>query len=105
MGKVCDFANFETFTVAVTLENERHFYERFRKRGKELQAAFPETQVPGGYSDACIKLGDEIKEWLEGYAPSCRIADPVLTSIYKTLLDGALSSVDWREVAEQFLID
>jgi len=101
--KVCDYRNYETFTVAVTLENDFELYQRWTKRGKELTALFPEVQVEGGYSDACIKLGDEMKEWMEGYAPSCRVANIILTTIYKTLLNGALSSVDWREVAEQFL--
>ena len=101
--KVCDYRNYETFTVAATLENDFELHQRWTKRGKELKQAFPAVQVPGGYSDACIRLGDEIKEWMEGYAPSCRVANIILTTIYKTLLVGALSSVDWREVAEQFM--
>jgi hypothetical protein len=102
--KVCDYRNYETFTVAVILENDRQLYQRWRQRGWQLQQLYSATQVEGGYSDACIMLGDEIKEWLTGLCPeTIRRADPVINSIFAQLLQGALSAVDWREVAESFL--
>lgn len=102
--KVCDYRNYETFTVAVILENDPDLYRRWRRRGEELTQAFPATQVEGGYSDACIRLGDEIKEWLTGNCPeTIKRACPAINDIYSQLLQGALSAVDWREVAEQFL--
>lgn len=101
---VCDYVNYETFTVAMLMtNNSAEVYEKWRKRGRELQAAFPEVQVPGGWSDACIKLGDEIKEWCEKHTPT--LYDRTKLGLYEQMLSAAFERVDWREVADDFLTE
>jgi len=107
------YANYETFTVAVLLQNnDRDIFEAWRARAKELQEEFPTEAQPeheGQYSGVCVRLAHEIQEWINENEPERLVAEmqgnELLNDIFKGLMNAAMERVDWREVAEDFLTD
>ena len=106
------YVNYSTFTVAVLLQNnDCDTFESWRARAKELQEEFPTEAHPeheGQYSGVCIRLSDEIKEWIENSVPETLTVtadERLMNDILSGLLNAAMGQVDWREVAEDFLTD
>ena len=126
-----NYANYETFTVAVTLENDGRFMEWAERVASTIWDSASEEErrhEEGSYSAVIVRFANAIEAAVEGSAPE-RIAlaprnlsnlsevDPeleqaarpwprdreLLGSIYVTLLSEALRKVDWREIAEDWL--
>jgi hypothetical protein len=89
----CGYANYETFTIAVVVDNDQGLLREIRA----LVAIEAELVGP----DA---LPDFVKAWVES-----RFIDPVCQEgathhgIAATLCNAALSEVDWLELAEEWL--
>ena len=100
------YANYETFTVSTALNNERDIYEHFKARAQELKEEYPaevSNEDEAVYSGVCIRLADEVKEWMEDRQPVIDTYGP--NQVFDTLLNAAIDTVDWREVAEDFLTE
>lgn len=76
------YKNYETFIISLWLDNDRGEYERFKELSKELEV---------------YELAKEIKEYIEEYNP---IAGQC--SAYSDLLQGAIDTADFYEIAETF---
>lgn len=96
------WTNYETWAVALWLDNERESYERWRYLAREfIQQAprrhpkmFPED-VP--HQTATSILANRIRAELLDNTPD------VLAGVYADLLGAALSEVDWREIAGHYI--
>lgn len=81
-GKVSGYKNFETFTVAMEISNDRQHLEFWSEQG----ADFTDPD----------RLGGIIKEFYEYHKPNAK-------GVYDTLLQASLDAVDWREIASDVL--
>ncbi len=96
------WSNYETWTVALWIDNEESRYRYWRGEAKRHQEVASEsTQVQDGIwtkaEAARFNLADQLKnDTLEG-SP---IEEP---SVYSDLLNAALSEVNWIEIAENWL--
>ncbi|MFN9721639.1 MAG: hypothetical protein ACK58H_00205 [Planctomyces sp.] len=106
-GDVTDcngFRNFETWTVALWLGNERSDYEHWRA---EAIRCWTEAQ----FASAVIENRWSREEETELHLSSCiagavrAAAEEVGNGLLRDLLTEALSSVAWHEVAAHFLAE
>lgn len=100
----CNYENYETFSIAVMLDNERSSYERWKETAKDIQEAAPNMpQVKDGIwtaeEAALFTLEDTLKAYYQETHPMQN------NSVWSMLLNGALSRVNWREVAENILAE
>lgn len=75
--------NYETWAVKLWIDNEQASQEYWQERASECM------DMP----DAQYTLADWIKDETETLAPE-------IEGVYSDLLSAALSSVNWREIAE-----
>ena len=102
--------NYETWAVALWIDNAQHTYEYARERGRdameEAKVALDDDHARYGWeiteekirNRAARILGDALKEEHEEASPCGHRAD-----IYADLMQAALDSVDWVEIAEHYL--
>lgn len=90
--------NYETWNVALWLNNEEGNYKYWRGMAEECKAEYPaepnyETKE---YKTARLALADNLKEQLEEGMPE-------LEGFWGDLLSAAFSEVNWLEIADSFL--
>jgi len=87
--------NYESWAVALWLDNDEGSYERAREMAREKRAE-------AGDSDrsAAGLLADGLKEWVTD-----EMIPDLGSSLAADLLGAAVSEVDWYEVAEHYLDD
>jgi len=76
------WTNYETWAVALWLDNERSTYDMAMELASEPKEAY--------------QLGDELKDMLEQSMPDLG------ATIWADLLNGAWSEVNWREIGEHY---
>jgi len=88
--------NYETWNVALWLDNSEGSFEYWRERAEEHYRDAVDSD--SRKEDAAQALADEIEaEHTENM--------PTVTGVYADLLGASLSSVDWREIAEHYVDD
>lgn len=98
------WTNYETWSVALLINNDEGSQDRWRDEAKgcyrvaQADKFFPE--ILGKRTVAKRDLADQIKADHEENNP---LADD--TSIYAQLLQGAMSDVNWGEIADSILDD
>jgi hypothetical protein len=96
------WANYETWVVALWLDNDQGSYEYWREVLDELRSeegGFRSEYDPESVSDEDLvkrELADRLKADHEE-------AMPEVDGVYADLLNAALSEVDWREIAENVM--
>jgi len=97
--------NYETWAVALWIDNEQSTYSYWRERAQELREAAPDREEKYWTEDDYVKfnLADELKEQLNDDADDLLESVGQSASLYSDLLIGALSEVDWSEVAEHYM--
>jgi len=97
MAKYQGWTNYETFTVAVVLKNDRVWSDKIKAKGEELYAQ----------DDTPLRLADWLRKIAQDRAPldgsqdaDTKCGGPM---VYSTLLEHALGSVNWLEIAQDFL--
>ena len=89
----CGYANYETFTIAVVVDNDRELYNESRTLVAHLT-----TEMEYEF-----QVADALREWVEA-----RFIDPVCQEgttyhgIAATLCNSALGQVDWLELVHEF---
>ncbi len=96
--------NYETWAVALWLDNERSCYDRWRAEARRCQCeASTDSRVIDGIwtpnEAATFNLADQLREEIQA---GCPLTAPTM---YADLLSAALSEVDWQEVAASLLCD
>lgn len=95
----CGYANYETWSVAATLDNDRALNEAMVKL------------VEGCAGKRLIDVADAIREFVERLRPIDDGAESTFTTpldegaalLRWSLLNAALVRVDWRELAETWI--
>jgi hypothetical protein len=86
------WTNYETWLVALWIDNEQGTHEQRREMARDIKSN-------NDSEDAHIDhFGDAIREWVE----EAMMPDHGAT-LAADLLNGALSDVNWREIAENWL--
>jgi len=92
--------NYETWAVALWIDNEQGTAERARELTKEY-AEEPQVNKLTGRDQTAYQLGKAIREWVEEeMLPALGDA-----SLQADLLGAAVSEVNWYEIAEHYLAD
>jgi hypothetical protein len=86
-------ANYETFTVALWIDNEEPSYRYWREVAAECLAEADDDR-----EEAARLLAERLKNEHQDAA-----ADLLAPTVYSDLLGAALSEVDWLEVAENLM--
>lgn len=92
--------NYETWNVKLWLDNDEGSQSYWDERATEIAKTSKKSQYLTKKEEARRTLGDELKEYHEENNP---LADQAST--YSDLLSGALSEVDWYEIAENLLTE
>lgn len=100
------WSSYESWAVALWLDNEEGSYNLMREWARECTDEAPShenvARIPSIWTRAeaaKFTLADRIKEYIEEQAPDLG------ATLYTDLLNAALSEVDWYEVAEHYLSD
>jgi hypothetical protein len=96
-GTYQGYKNYETFTIAVTLENDEGSYTYWRERAEEIKQ---ETENTGEEVNLSFAIADEIESQFREMAEEANVPEP-----FGTLLNSALDEVKWDEVAGSLLSD
>ena len=96
MAEYQGWNNYETWNVALWIDNDQGTYEMVEEWAKEAweAAEIPKYSWLTRERGAVYILAEQIKELVEDGNPLGSDA-----SMYTDLLNGALSEVDWREIA------
>ena len=81
--------NYETWNVALWMDNDEGSYSYWREEAESIAAC----------ADSRESFVDRLARSIE---TSHTENAPALSGTYADLLGGALSSVDWREIAEHY---
>jgi hypothetical protein len=100
------WANYETWAVALWIDNEEPLYREQQERVQAVWEASEEdnarqTRLTGvtftRSEHARLDLAEEIKDWIQEMRPEEG------ASLWTDLLSAALSEVDWLEIADNWL--
>lgn len=98
------WANYETWAVALWIDNEQGTHEQRRGMGHTAVRIAPVNQnVPEIWTAqqaARYAYADALKEWVTD-----ELMPDLGASLAADLLGAALSEVDWAEIAENWLYD
>lgn len=90
--------NHATWAVALWIDNDQGLNEMVLEMAREAKENNPTDSDENSYSEAVVSLSDSIKEFVEQENP---VADEA--TMWSDLMAGALSDVEWREIAEHEL--
>lgn len=98
------WSNYETWAVALWLDNVEHSYRYWREAARECWRSanhHPHTRDGACSAAATARrlLADRLKSEVESSAPDLG------ATLYADLLGAALDAVDWDEVADGYLTD
>lgn len=95
------WTNYETWNVALWIDNEQGSYNQWRSR---CQGLLDETDVNDPIeerrSDAAVPLSRELQSEIEDANPLASDS-----SMWSDLLSAAISEVNWYEIASNWLAD
>lgn len=94
------WTNYETWLVNLWMDNEQGSQEFFREQARRIYGFA--TADPGGWftreETARFRLADWLKEYHEDNRPEMPTC-----GLYYDLLSGALSEVNWNEIARHYI--
>lgn len=101
------WSNYETWCVALWMDNDQGSYEIARETARECAALDMAEEMPmlaDYYADAdnaaqgrITKLADSLKEWHSEMEPDLG------ASLWADMLSAAFAEVNWREIAEHLM--
>lgn len=104
------WTNYETWAVALWLDNEQGTQEHWRERAAYwLENAEPLKLLPADSDTnkqenrAAYELSKELKDQHEEQSQEMLESYSLGSSLWADLLGAALSEVNWREIAEHFV--
>jgi hypothetical protein len=99
------WTNYETWAVALWLDNDEGSYDHWRERAQE---AYNDAEKGGNYDsetrdeNATATLREELKDWHDERQTELQGVDG---TVFADLLNAALSEVHYHEIAEHYVAD
>lgn len=94
------WTNYETWAVALWLNNDQGTQEHWRERAREIAEHAEPSTVWTKAESARYELADALKDEIEEDAPGA-----VCGTLYGDLVKAALDEVNWSEIAKSFLAE
>jgi hypothetical protein len=100
------WTNYETWAVKLWMDNDKSEYDYWSERTREV---WSDTETGGNQfakdhmSRARIALSGELKSYYDDDMSERGV--PELQGVYADLLNAALGSVDWYEIAQALIDD
>lgn len=92
---------YETWLCSLWLDNDQGLYNYWRERTREVcDTAEAEYEFLTDKQQAVSDLAEELKDWVEDNSP---LADTA--NLYADLLSGAISEINFHEIAEHWVDD
>lgn len=91
------WTNYETWNVALWLDNDEDAQNQWTERAKEVWEEAEARQYATRDQAATYQLAEELNECIAGALP------PDLDGMYADLLNAALSEVNWDEIAGHYI--
>lgn len=88
------YTNYPTFAVSSWLSNDEPLYNELRRMARRASALHPSDE-----KDAACDLADALKAWVTD------IGDGLTGNIVDGLITWAFGQVNWRELAEDALVE
>ena len=97
------WTNYETWSVALIMDNDQGLYSMRCEQAQQLyNDAEPEWDWQSKEDKATNDLADWLKDFIvDEYAPD--LSALPLGMLYGQLLSGALSDVNWQEIARHWI--
>lgn|SRR4030067_2655307 len=96
------YTNYETWCVNLWIDNDQGLYYQVQEMTQQIYDEAEESNDYNIYiskdNNALRQLEDQLKDFIEEMNPLTDTAD-----MFSDLLNSALSEVDWREIAENWL--
>jgi hypothetical protein len=96
--------NYETWNVALWIDNDQGSHEYWRERAQDLLDATDEDE-DDRKAEAVPDLARELKDAHEEQSDDMLREAGQASSMWADLLGAALSEVNWHEIAEHMLSD
>lgn len=94
------WTNYETWAVALWLDNNQASYEYCREQTREALTATWDAETGIYLAGALRILADQLET---EHAEANPLETEAAASVYTDLLRAALGNVDWHEVAEHYI--
>ena len=94
------WSNYETWVVNLWIDNDKSSQEEMQEKAKEfMQESIDKgCDIDSMRNDACCSLAESIKDMHEENTPET-------VGVFADLLNAALGSVDWYEIAKHYIDD
>lgn len=90
------WTNYETWAVALWLDNEEGSQSFWSERAREVFAEYESGDLDNDKHYAALAIADELKDQHDE-------AMPETAGVFADLLNAAMSEVDWYEIAMHYL--
>jgi hypothetical protein len=90
------WTNYETWNLALWIDNEQGSYEYWREQAREAYRAAEAEKSFTRVERAALNLADTLKDDTEENAP-------VVTGFYADVLGAAISEVNWYEITTHWV--
>jgi hypothetical protein len=90
------WTNYETWVVALWMDNEQGSHDFFREQAREYYDDSTGKPYTPREEVACRRFAEYLKEHYDENLPE-------MPGVYGDLLGGALSEVNWREIARHYI--
>ena len=93
------YANYETWLVALWIDNDQYTIDHWVDVAKHHYNISEDRKYFTKKEEAIISFSDDMKEW---YSDSVPDSDKI-GGLFSDLLHAALGSVDWHELAGKYM--
>ena len=93
------WSNYETWAVALWINNDQGLYEMFKEDVEQMRSdGSSDLAEEGSYSDIVVNMADNMQGFFEEQVEGLN-----LEGVFADLMNRAMSEVDWREIAKDFI--
>ena len=102
-GTYNGYSSYETWLVAIWIDNDQNSIDHWVDIAKYHYDIAKDTKYFTKKEEAIISFSDDMKEWYSGSVGD-KVGDKdEISGLFSDLLNAALVSVDWHELAGKYM--